>query len=52
MLFLIKNFLAKRKCEAVRCRDARASSFVAKIQGEVFSHFQAVAVNCQNSMRN
>jgi hypothetical protein len=32
------------KCETVRCRDATASSFVAKVRGKVFSHFQAVAV--------
>jgi hypothetical protein len=28
----------------VRCRDATASSFVAKIPSEVFAHFHAVAV--------
>jgi hypothetical protein len=29
----------------LRCRDATASSFVAKVRGEVFAHFHAVAVN-------
>jgi hypothetical protein len=28
----------------VRCRDETASSFVAKVRREVFTHFQAVAV--------
>jgi hypothetical protein len=28
----------------VRCRDATASSFVAKVRGEVFAHFHIVAV--------
>jgi hypothetical protein len=42
MLFLVKNFLVKKEVETVRCRDARASSFVAKVRGEVFSHFHAV----------
>jgi hypothetical protein len=28
----------------VRCRDAASISFVVKVRGEVFSHFQAVAV--------
>jgi hypothetical protein len=27
-----------------RCRDSTASSFVAKVRDEVFSHFHAVAV--------
>jgi hypothetical protein len=44
MLLLVKNFLVKRKCETVRCPDATASSFVAKVPGEVFAHFHAVAV--------
>jgi hypothetical protein len=29
----------------VRCRDATASSFVAKVRGEMFAHFHTVAVN-------
>jgi hypothetical protein len=41
----------KRKHETVRCRDATASSFVAKVRGEVFAHFQAVAVKPHSSMR-
>jgi hypothetical protein len=32
----------KSMCETVRCRDATASSFVAKVRGEVFAHFHAV----------
>jgi hypothetical protein len=36
----------------VRCRDATASSFIAKVRGEVFEYFHAVAVKRNNSMRN
>jgi hypothetical protein len=36
----------------VRCRDATASSFVDKVQGEVFARFHAVAVKCHSSVRN
>jgi hypothetical protein len=32
----------KRKRETVRCRDATASAFVAKVRGEVFENFHAV----------
>jgi hypothetical protein len=40
-----KNSLVKkRKCEILRCRDATASSFVTKVQSEVFARFHAVAV--------
>jgi hypothetical protein len=42
----------KKKCEKVRRHDATASSFVAKVRGEVFAHFHAVAVKLHNSMRN
>jgi hypothetical protein len=28
----------------MRCRDATARSFVAKVRGEVFAHFHSVAV--------
>jgi hypothetical protein len=35
----------------VHCCDATASSFVAKVQGEVFANFRAV-VKCQSSMPN
>jgi hypothetical protein len=42
----------KGKCESVRCRDATASSFVAKVRGEAFAHFHAVAVKRHNSVRN
>jgi hypothetical protein len=33
----------------VRCRDATASSSVAKVQGEVFAHFHAVAIKCHST---
>jgi hypothetical protein len=36
----------------VCCCDATASSFVAKVRGEVFAYFHAVAVKCHSSMRN
>jgi hypothetical protein len=49
MLFL---FLVERKCATVRCRDATASSFVAKFRGEVFARFHAVTLNRHSSMRN
>jgi hypothetical protein len=42
----------KRKCEKVRCRDAAASSFVTKVRGEVFEHFNAVVIKRHSSMRN
>jgi hypothetical protein len=31
----------KVKCETVRCRDATASSFVAKVRDEVFAHLRS-----------
>jgi hypothetical protein len=40
----------KRKCEEERRRDATASSFVAKVRGEVFTQFQAV--DMKRIMRN
>jgi hypothetical protein len=52
MLFLVKNSMVKRKCETVRCHDAAASSFVTKVQGEVFAHFHKVTVKRHSSMRN
>jgi hypothetical protein len=36
----------------VRCRDATASCFVAKVWAEVFVHFHAVAAKRLSSMRN
>jgi hypothetical protein len=42
----------KKKDEMVRCHDATASCFVAKVLGEVFAHFYAVAVKGHSSMRN
>jgi hypothetical protein len=52
IMFLVKIPLWKRKCVKVRCSDATASSFVAKVWGEVFAHFHAFAVKRQISMRN
>jgi hypothetical protein len=34
------------------CCDETASSFVAKVRGEVFAHFHAVAVRRNSNMRN
>jgi hypothetical protein len=34
----------KRKCERELRHDAKATSFVAKVWGEVFTHFNAVTV--------
>jgi hypothetical protein len=34
----------------MRCRDATASSFVAKVQDEVFAHFHAVTVKRHSSI--
>jgi hypothetical protein len=36
----------------VRCRDAKANSFVAKFRGKVLAHFHAVAVKRHSSMLN
>jgi hypothetical protein len=41
ILSLVKNSVMKRKCET---NDATASSFVAKVWGEVFANFHAVAL--------
>jgi hypothetical protein len=38
--------------ESVRWCDATASSFVAKVQGEVLTHFHAVAIKRHSSMQN
>jgi hypothetical protein len=51
MLFLVENSLVK-KSKMACCRDATASSFVAKVRGEVFAHFHVVAVKRHSSMRN
>jgi hypothetical protein len=52
MLFLAKIVWSKRKCETMSCHDATAGSFVAKVRGEVFAHFQPIAVERHSSMRN
>jgi hypothetical protein len=36
----------------VRFLDATASSFVAKVRGEVFTRFHVVAMKRQSSVRN
>lgn len=36
----------------MRCRDASASPFFAKVLGEVLAHFHAVAVKGHSSKRN
>jgi hypothetical protein len=50
--FLSKIPRWKSKCETVRCCDETASSFDAKVWGEVFAHFHAVSVKCHSNMRN
>jgi hypothetical protein len=52
MLFWSKIPKRKSKCETVRCRDATASIFVAKVGGEVFANFRAFTIKRHNSMRN
>jgi hypothetical protein len=42
----------KRSVRTVHCRDAAASSFAAKVRGEVFAHFYIVAIGYHSSMRN
>jgi hypothetical protein len=52
MLFFGQRFPGEKDSETVRCRDATASSFVAKVRGEVFAHFHAVVVKRHCSVRN
>jgi hypothetical protein len=42
----------KSKCETVRYRGATASSFAAKVRGEVFALFHAVAVKHRSNISN
>jgi hypothetical protein len=42
--FFGQKFPGEKESETVRGSEARASSFLAKVRGEVFAHFQAVAV--------
>jgi hypothetical protein len=51
MLFWGKNSLVKKKRQALRCREATGSSFVAKVRREVFSYFHAVAVKRHSSVQ-
>jgi hypothetical protein len=47
-----KRFRGKKgSVRRVRCRDANASSFVAKVRGEIFANFHADAMECQGSFR-
>jgi hypothetical protein len=50
MLFLIKHSLVRKKKLTVRFRDAAASSFVAKVQGEIFANFHPFAVKRHSNM--
>jgi hypothetical protein len=53
MLFLAKKFTGgKKKCEMVRCCDVTASSFVARVEGEVFTRFHTVAIKFHSSIWN
>jgi hypothetical protein len=36
----------------VHCRDATASSFVAKVWDKVFAHFHTIAVKCHRNVQN
>jgi hypothetical protein len=40
----VQKFPGEKESETVRRSEATASSFVAKVRGEVFAHFQAVTV--------
>jgi hypothetical protein len=51
-IVLVKNCLVKSEGETLRCCDARAIPFVAKVRGEFFLHFQTFAVKRHNSMQN
>jgi hypothetical protein len=48
---LVKNSLVK-KCETVCCHDATVSFFMAKVLGEVFTHFHAVTIKRHSSVQN
>jgi hypothetical protein len=53
MLFLVKKFPGeKKKYETVRCRVATASSFVARLRGEVFAHFDELSIKRHSSKWN
>jgi hypothetical protein len=52
ILFFIINSLIKKKCEMAHCREATASSSVAKVMGEVFAYFHEVAIKRHSSMWN
>jgi hypothetical protein len=46
-----KNSIIKGKYEMLCCIPL-ASSFAAKVQGEVFARFHAVVIKCHSIMRN
>jgi hypothetical protein len=44
MLFLVKNDPGEKESEMACCHYTTATFFAAKVRGEVFAHFHAVAV--------
>jgi hypothetical protein len=42
----------KGSVETMHCHDATASSFIVKVQDEVFTHFHAVAIKCHSSIQS
>jgi hypothetical protein len=52
MLFLVEKFPGEKGSVMVCCREATASSFVAKVLGKVFTHFHAVAVKRHSTTHN
>jgi hypothetical protein len=51
VVFGKKNSLVEKGSVTVHCHDATDSSFIAKIRGEVFTYFHAVAVKHHSSMQ-
>jgi hypothetical protein len=52
MLVFGQKFPCKKGNGAVQCRDATASSFVAKIRDKVFARFHAGAIKRYGIMQN
>jgi hypothetical protein len=46
-----QKFPGEKGSEMVHCHDATASSFDAKVWGEVFIHFHAVTMKHHSSMQ-
>jgi hypothetical protein len=42
----------KRNCETVRCHNATAISFIAKLWGEIFTHIHAFAIKHHSIMQD